>query len=174
MLFLPTRDEDVSTIYTDVEFKRGQLYNIDNNQYLNFQFNPTSFEWARDVKWSERNWVGSTRGGDVQFINIGPRRLSLELLFVADPRAPEVNFEADFPVIDQHGLVDFKSITDTIENWIELIEGVKRPSRIGIIVGPNVFEGVLLNITPRITDFFEDLSAKEALLLLEFREWLLV
>jgi len=174
MLFIGTSDDIKSSIdiYTNTDLRKGQLYNVDLNEYIGFQFNPTSFEWSREVKWSEQNWVGNVNGGDIQFINIGPRRIELELLYIADPRAPKVDYRSDYRIIDTGGLVDFQAIRDTLEKWEHLIDGLKRPSRVGIVVGVNAFEGVIINTTFRITEFFEDLTPKEALVLLEFREWL--
>lgn len=175
MIYLPTSGEDRRLsleIFTNTSLQKGQLYNLDLNEYLGFQFNPTTFEWSRDINWSEQNWVGGTRGGDLQFISLGPRLIELELLYIVDPRAPKVSYESDFAVIDpKDELVDFQAIRSTIEKWEELLDGIRRPSRVKIIVGPNGFEGVITSSTFRITEFFEDLTAKEALFLLEFREW---
>jgi len=171
MLFIPTRDLDIE-IYTNATIQKGQLYNLDLDQWINFQFNPTAFEWGRETKWSEHNFVGGLNGGDLQFINVGPRKVDLDLLFIADPRAPLVNYEANFNILDANGLVDFQAVKETIEAWEELLPQLLRPSRIAIVVGPNVFEGVILNSQMRITEFFEDLTPKEAMLTIGFREWI--
>lgn len=171
MLYLPTTDNPITDVFTNTNLKKGQLYNIDNNEFLGFQFNPTSFEWSRSMKWAEINWIGNTDGGQLQFVGVGPRTLELSLIYISEPSAPRVSYESSDPVVRSDGLVDFEAIRDTIERWEEIIEGKGRPARIGIMVGPNVFEGVITATNFRITEFFEDLTAREAMFNLEFREW---
>lgn len=169
MLYLPTTDREV--VYLNSTLAKGQLYNLDLNQYIGFQFNPTELEWTRDINWSEHNWVGSYNGGDLQFMNLGPRVISLDLIYLADPRAPEVQYNTDYKIMNE-GVVDFQAIKDTIDKWLEPLDGLNRPSRISIVVGPNVFNGVITSTSFKITTFFEDLTPREAMLSLEFREWI--
>jgi hypothetical protein len=161
-------------VFASKPVNKGQLYNIDLNEFISFQFNPEALEWARTFKWGEHNWVGNTRGGDVQFINLEPRLIDIDLLFMAEPRAPQIEYKSDFKIIDANGLVDFNAIKATIEKWEKPLPGIRRPSRVGILMGDNVFEGVLKSYTMRINEFFKDLSPKEGILMLEFREWQLI
>jgi hypothetical protein len=170
MLYIPTIDHRVNA--EAVQYAKGELYNLDLNEFIKFQFNPNSFEWHRDIKWGEHNWVGNSRGGDVQFINLGPRIGELELLFMSDPTSPSIDYSSDYNIMNS-GLVNFSAIEYTIEKWISPLPLNKRPSRIALIIGNNIFKCVILSYDMRITEFFRDLSPKEAFLGLELREWLI-
>ena len=172
MLYLPGYEEKRINVYTNITFAKSQLYNVDLNEYIVFQFNPVTFEWERDINWGEHSWLGDTSGGDLQFLNIGPRLIDLDLMYMADPQAPTVHYKSNFNIIGSDDLVDFQAIKNTIEKWEKLLDGSRRPSRIGIMVGPNRFEGVIKKYRFKITEFFENLSTKEGILSLEFREWI--
>jgi len=169
-LFIPT-SQGSSPPFSGITLVKGQLYNLDLNEFLSFQFNPNTFEWAKKINWGEITWKGNVKGGDLQFINIGPRKIDLPLLYMADPGAPEIEYTVEEAISTDDLKMDFQAIKEMIERWEGLIEGKGRPSRIRIIVGPNYFDGVVTDWSFRIVEFFSDLTAKEVLIALRFREW---
>ena len=154
---------------------KGLLQNLETGEWMDFQFNPETFEYGRDQNWGESLWKGDERGGDLQYVNTGPHAFDLSLLYVADPSAPNVPHNASVrvsPAPDDSRLpVSFERIEQVIYKWTEPLADLGRPPRIGISIGPREFKGVILNHQSRITEFFSDLTAREALLNIRFREW---
>jgi len=179
-LFIPT-SKGVASPLAAMHLTKGQLYNLDTNEFISFQFNPSEFEWERMINWSEISWQGDTSGGDLAFINVGPRTYNLDLLYMADPGAPEIESKIDDPPYAYNAKNDFQRIRKTIEKWEADIEGKGRPSAINLIMGSrdadgnltsgNSFEGVIVRSGFRLTEFFNDLSVREAIITLRFREW---
>lgn len=156
--------------------KKGQLYNMDNNEKLSFQFNVETFEWEQKFNWAEITWKGSVSGGDLDFINSGPRTFDLPLLFLGDPGAPEIEYEIgdDNPVVRQvpgNIKMDFEFIQKLIERWTWVMPHKGRPPRIKVVIGTRWFEGVIEELNFKLIDFFPDLTVKEALMTISFREW---
>lgn len=170
-LFIPTSRELFSPSGS-VQLAKGQLYNLDLNEYIGFQFNPTSFDWNQQFAWAETVWVGDDHGGDLLFSYVGPRKTELSLLYMADPGSPDIHWSVSERLSSGALKFDFQALRQALERWQQKITGKGRPSRIRIIVGPNYLDGVITAIGFKISEFFEDLSAREALVTLEFREWL--
>ena len=154
----------------DMPLTKGQLYNLDNDEWIDFQFNPEFFEWDQAINWKDFTHKGDPSGGDLQFLNIGPRTFDLALIYAADPGAPEIKRDIGLDGGDE---MTFERIEEVMENWRQLLPEKKRPSRIKVIIGSRTFDCIVENIRMRITEWFDDLTAREALLTLEFREWLL-
>lgn len=172
MLFIPTSSNKAAP-FTSIVLSKGQLYNLDLDEFVGFQFNPTDLEWSRSFNWAVHRWQGDNSGGDAQFLNTEPRKIELTLQFVADPSAPDIEYSVSERIYDTDGLVDFQAIRDTIERWEGPVEGKGRPSRVGIIMGENMFEGRIETSTFRISAFFPDLKPRRAMLTLEFAEWII-
>ena len=151
---------------------KGQLYNLDLNEYIGFQFNPTTFEWGQQIGWVETIWQGDDHGGDLQFTHIGPRTCEISLLYMADPGTPDLTWSVPERLSNGTTKFDFQALRKALERWNSKVVGKGRPSRIRIIVGPNYLDGVIKVPVFKITEFFEDLSVREAQVTLEFREWL--
>ena len=155
---------------------KGQLYNLDLNEMLGFQFNPETFGWDRDLNWAEISWKGAEKGGDLQYVNAGPITFDLDLIFVADPHAPEMMYQtgSNHPVVPSMQAsikMDFEFIEETVNKWADPLPNLGRPSRIKIILGGRSFLGVITTYSFEITDFFEDLTARHGRLSIGFREW---
>ena len=172
MLFIPTSSNS-STPFTSIMLDKGQIYNMDLNESIGFQFNPTELEWSRGFNWVVHKWQGDFSGGDAQFLSTEPRKIELTLQFVADPSAPDLWYETPEDLLDTDNLVDFNAIRGVIERWEGPVAGKGRPSRIGIIMGENIFEGRIMTSTFRISAFFPDLTPRRAMFTLEFEEWIL-
>lgn len=174
-LFIPT--SGAQPPFTGIQLTKGQLYNLDNNEWLNFQFNPEIFDYRQEFNWGEIQWKGSEHGGDLQYTGSGPYTFDLQLLFVGEPHAPNTEYsQGDSPTIPFSGIagtikIDFEFIESMLNRWTEPLENKRRPSRIKVILGPRSFMGVITNLDFRITEFFPDLSAREARLTIGFRQW---
>lgn len=167
-LFIPTSHK--SNAPFPITVMKGQLYNLDTNESLNFQFNPSSLEWERATRWGETKWKGDHTGGDIDYIYTDPHTLNIPLLYISEPGAPRVDYNATERIMD-NGIVDFQQIKQLIDRWEKPLYRIGRPSRILVIFGPNSFECVIINSNFKITEFFEDLTPREALLNLDFRVW---
>jgi len=170
-LYIPTSREAFSLVNA-TKLEKGQLYNLDLDEYVGFQFNPTAFEWGQAIGWAETIWQGDDHGGDLLFTHIGPRKLEVSLLYMADPGTPDFTWSVSERLANSKLKFDFQALRKTLERWQNKLDGKGRPSRMRIVVGPNYFDGIITTLGFKITEFFEDLSAREALVSLEFREWL--
>jgi hypothetical protein len=159
---------------------KGQLYAMDLNDKIDFQFNPTVFEFEQAFTWSRITYKGDFSGGDLDFQNVGPRKFDLPLLFLADPAAPPINFTAESseaeivhkePGLDQPILFDYDELLKMLDFWKRPIEGKNRPTRIQVVMGQRSFEGVITNLAHRELEFFRDMGVKEALITITFEEW---
>lgn len=184
-LFIPTSNLDRRP-YPATPVMKGIIYNLDLNESVSFQFNPETFSFERRIKWAEVTWRGDDTGGDVQFFNIGPRTFDLELLYIHDPAAPPIEYrQGGNPLLSARPvslsvsaargsstIMPFETVQDIIDTWMQLLPDRQRPSQIQIIIGPQSFKGIIKGIGIDIRSFFPNLTAREAILTLEFREWL--
>lgn len=173
--------------FLSAKITKGQIYNLDLDEYFVFQFNPEAFEWERDYHWDEITFKGDASGGDLQYIRTSAREFSLDLLYVADPGGPDIEYaKADHKISPRTGrLVDgsplpatpsgkmaFEQLVMMLDAWGAVIPAKGRPSRLKVMMGPQDFDCVVTGSQFRIREFFgEDLSAREALISLEFRQW---
>jgi hypothetical protein len=170
-LFIPTSGA-ARPSYQDVHLTKGQLYNLDRDEFLTFQFNPATFAWERDTRWAEITFKGDDTGGDLQYLNTGPRTFDLPLLYIADPGAPEVIYQAAQNDMFGHTVADFEFLQKLIESWEAALTDKRRPSRIKVILGQKrSFECVIKNSEYQLIEFFDDLTVREGLITLEMREW---
>lgn len=152
---------------------KGQIYNLDYDQFICFQFNPTFFEWSQLFSWNAVTFRGSRRGGSLQYSHEGARTMQMDLLFMADPASPDLVYDTPIYLGGAGLKVDYDRIVELFDRWQTPIQGKNRPSRLKVIVGPRAFNVVITELTHRVTEFFPDLSAREGLLSLTMREWVL-
>lgn len=171
-LFLPTSGTS-SIPFSSQRLSKAQIYCLDTNELLNFQFNPQTFQWERDINWAETSWRNNDYGGDLEYINSGPRTFDLPLLYIADPGAPDIvgEYQTANNEIAPGTPVDFEFIESLFERWASILPAKKRPSRVRVIFGPRHFDGVIVHLDHRIVEAFEDLSTREGLITVSFREW---
>ncbi len=151
---------------------KGELYNLDLNESLGFQFNPERLRTDKNFEWLDVAWLGSKDGGDLQYKGSGPTTFDLDLRFVALPGAPRIQSDAGERVSPSDDLpMDFEAIEETLRRWSQDVEGKRRPSRIKVILGERAFNCVITRIGSEVTAFFEDLTAREAILTIGFRQW---
>jgi hypothetical protein len=170
-LYIPTSGAS-QEIASGMALVKGQLYNLDLNEMLGFQFNPETFSWDQDHNWAEISWKGAEKGGDLQYVNAGPITFDLDLIYIAEPHAPNVGHNCPEELTGDYGLpVDFEQIEALVTRWKNPMENLGRPGRIRVILGPRFFDGVMLTVSFEITQFFEDLTARKARLSIPFRQW---
>lgn len=172
-LFVPIPKSLLTQIGTDAVAK-GQVYNLDLDQYFNFQFNPKMFEYEQKFNWRTAKYKGDFSGGNKDFISTDPITFELELIFVADPGAPSIEYNTP-EVISPKGSVqrvDFGELLKVLRRWCSQVEGLNRPSRMKVIMGDNDIDCVIRTYKVSQKEFFEDATVREGVLLIEFEEWI--
>ena len=171
LITIPTNISN--TVSSPVSVKKGQIYNLDTNEFIGFQFNPRDVIWSRQINYADISWKGSNKGGDIEYLNSGPRKMEISLQYMADPGSPDIDYHINSNNgISTHILkMDFQVLLETIERWEEVIEDKGRPSRLKIIMGSNGFNCVVINSEIRISETFSDLSVREGFITLRLREW---
>lgn len=172
-LFIPTSSGS-DPPFSNIQLIKGQLYNLDLNEFIGFQFNPREFVWTQNINWSEIIWNGDFSGGDLYFINRGPVTFDLSLLYIANPGTPNINYDVPENIVPEGLIVEFEQIRVALERWTDPVSGLGRSSRIRVIIGPNYFDIVMTSLGFRIGQFFEDLSAQESSINIGCREWLTI
>ena len=159
---------------------KGQLYALDLEDKIDFQFNPKTFEFEQAFNWSRITYKGDFSGGDLDFQNVGPRMFDLPLLFLADPAAPPITFKTKSsgarivhtePGLKMPILFDYDELLAMFNFWKKPIEGKNRPTRINVVMGNRSFEGVITSLVFKELEYFQDYSVKEALITITFEEW---
>jgi hypothetical protein len=173
MLFIPTSNATTAAPFTEVPTAKGRLTNLDNEEFIGFQFNPDGFSYERAINWSPIAWKGSELGGDLDYSGSGPHEFDLNLRFVSDPAAPDIEAEASVATIAHPDYrVDFEAIEQTMRSWATPLDNLRRPARINVALSElRHFNGVITNIAVDIIETWSNGTAREAMLKLEFREW---
>ena len=172
MLFIATSNATTAAPFTEVPTAKGRLTNLDNNEFVGFQFNPDGLSYERSIDWGTIAWKGSELGGDLDYTSSGPHEFDLNLRFVSDPAAPDIEAEASEAISHPDYRVDFEAIEATIRSWVTPLDNLRRPARINVAMGPSrFFNCVITNIAVDIIETWPDGTAREALLKLEFKEW---
>jgi len=152
---------------------RGQLYNIDDNEFFNFQFN-CSPETLREFNWSDDAWLGQEYTHS-QFLGSGQTQFELPLQFVVAPGAPTVenNCNPSLTGEDRQGnsFVFIEVIIQTINRWTAIRPDKRRPSLIRVILGDQSFDGRITLIGIRGEDRFTDGQLRRATIRIGFQEW---
>jgi hypothetical protein len=178
MLFVPLPfhipNSDISR-YQELKISRGQLYNLTLDELLIFQFNPE----AMIVKASDE-WVPvgmGVKGRDMAFVSEGKDKFELQLLFMADPGAPDVisrNVQESLTwrgTAAGSGKADFDNIVAMIDRWRKPQPQTGQPSRLMVAYGCGAWEGI---IRERRIDYqarFATGSTRAGMLTLKFEEW---
>lgn len=156
---------------------RGQLYNLDDNEYFDLQFNPRVIEPRTEYGWSDDPWMGSDKVS-VQFLGIGQTDFDLQVEFLVDPGAPRITYRlgtTNLVLTYQDGaennLIRIENIIRTIEQWGAVRDDKGRSSLIGITMGKSYWEGRMINFAPRIEERFRDGLIRKATLRIGFKQW---
>lgn len=175
MLFIPSPSGFTAAAFSTEEVVHGRLINLDTfmpaQDFIQFQYNPASFAYGRELNWGTVQWRGSELGGDLDYLGSGPHLFDLTLEFVSEPSANRMEALSDVPIPHPDLGVDFENLEQTIKQWNRPIEGLGRPSRIAVVMGPRFFNAVVLSYRFEISEYHGDLSARHGRLILEFREW---
>lgn len=171
-LYLPTSKSFTGTLdYFEAYVKKGQLYNLDDDRKVWFQFNPRNFEWSRVIKWTDQSFIGAPSIHH-QYLGRGQREFELTLLYIGDFGMPEVeikNTRHDIKPGDVE--VDFDELVREIDAWTEEREDYGRPSFIGIYIANEEFRGFIRDIKKRVIDQYKDQSTRRGEVTIRFQEW---
>jgi hypothetical protein len=149
---------------------RGQLYNIDDNEFFNFQFN-CSPETLREFNWSDDPWLGQEYTHS-QYLGSGQTQFELPLQFLVAPGAPIVENNCNPSLVDpQNGLLFIEQVVATINRWTDIRPDKRRPSLIRVILGDQSFDGRITLIGIRGEDRFTDGQLRRATIRIGFKEW---
>jgi hypothetical protein len=173
-LFLPTSEGVASQPFAERVFEKGRLTNLDvrPTQWISFQFNPVVLEFEAESKWADIAWRGAELGGDLAYLGSGPDEFELVLRFVSEPAAPDMEAETEIAIPHPDYRVDFEALEATINKWRAPIPALGRPARINVAFGrARWFNAVIVRRRIRIEEFHDDLTARQALLTLEMRQW---
>ena len=168
-LFIPTSSISTAAPFSEDNLQKGILTNLDNNEFISFQFNPETFDYEQAFNWDEISWKGS-QSPDLDFVSSGSREFDLTLVFVHEPSAPpmEIGLNNGYG----KGETDFETIEFMLDQWCRIVPGKARPARINLSFGDaRYFNVVITNKKIGIIEAFPDLSAKIAKLRLELKEW---
>ena len=171
MLFVPSSSGGLAQAYSVDSVVHGRLTNLDNNEFIGFQYNPLQFTYEREFNWGAVQWRGSELGGDLDYLGSGPHTFDLTLDFVAEPSANPMDAQTAKMIPQPNHQVDFENLEVTIIDWMTPLEGKRRPARINVVLGPRFFNGVILNYRFKVLEFHEDLSARHGRLTMEFKQW---
>lgn len=171
MLFVPSSSGALAQAYSVDDLLHGRLTNLDNEEYIAFQYNPVRFTYEREFNWGTVQWRGSELGGDLDYLGSGPHTFDLTLDYVAEPPANPMYAQTARTIPQPDYQINFENLETTILNWMTPLEGKRRPARINVILGPRHFNGVILSYKFEILEFHPDLSARHGRLTLEFRQW---
>ncbi len=154
---------------------RAQLYNLDDNTYFNFQFNPLTIEPATEYGWSDEGWTGTDKI-DTQFLGIGQTELDVTSDWLVDPVAPIIrhNLNSDLVYEDGAGnrLVRIESVIAAIQQWGAIRTDERRSSLVRLIIGDNwYFNGRMTRFSARIDERFANGLIRRASLRIGFKEW---
>lgn len=155
---------------TSTKIHRGQLYNLDDNQFFNFQFNPT-VEPLVEYNWSDDPWLGRAETHS-QFLGVGQTQFELPLQFMVAPGAPIIENNCDPGLVDTtHGYVQIENVIATINRWAAIRPDKRRPSLVRVILPEASYRGRITLIGIRGEDRFPDGRLRRATIRIGFKEW---
>lgn len=173
-LFLPTSGSAQVPVSSSA-VRKGQLYNLDLDEKISFQFNPQPISWRRRTSYAEFYSHGETSGGDIEFLFTGPRQLELDLIFTDEPGAPALDYYVQPPREGNSAEfgADFEFVVRLFERWMEpsAESGNRIPLLRLILAASTNITGIITAVEPQIVNQFEDGSVREGRITLEFRQW---
>lgn len=152
---------------------KGQIYNVDDNEKMSFQFNPEAFRWTSTDVWVPTG-IG-VFGRDVSYVREESSEFGLTLLFVADPGAPALKSEGvkeDISPVQDGIQADFDQVVVMLDRWRARRPDSGRPSLLKLIISPGLyFDAVITKVERAILERFEDGSTREGQLDMNFLVW---
>ena len=170
MLFIPTSTYSEPP-FTSESLAKGEIYNLDLDRLLAFQFNPETFEYGWALNWATLTSNRDDTGGDLFYINSTAEEFEIPLLFMADPGAPDLRYRTDRQLSTAYDKIDFHAIVEEIREWCRPIREKGRPSRVRVIFGREHFDAAILAVNVKQNDHFADLTVWEGLIGIRFRKW---
>jgi hypothetical protein len=170
MLFMPTSNYSAPPFTSD-RLVKGQLYNLDLDRMLGFQFNPENLEYGWSINWATLTSNRDDTGGDLYYLNSTAEEFEIPLLFAADPGAPDLRYRTNRSLSTSDLKMDFHAIVDEIREWCAPIRELGRPSRVRVIFGKTYFDAVILSVNVKQSEHFPDLAVWEGMIGVRFRKW---
>jgi len=180
-LFIPTSNLLKSPELAGQYVAVGELYNLDDNKKICFQFNPEEYEIGRTYNWADLDSVGAP-SNHYNYISQKDVLFELQLLFIADIGTPPVTTEGGVsPLITPKNdvVVDFDELCNELFQWLEEREAEGRPSFLRIFIGKDSLTGFVkgdlkkrvLDLFPGGTEAHPKPSARRGLLTMQFQPW---
>ena len=148
---------------------RGQLYNLDDNEFFNFQFNPI-VEPLTESNWADDPWLGRAET-HANFLGIGQAQFELALQFMVAPGAPIVENNCNPSLVDAYGYVSIENVSAAINRWAAIRTDKRRPSLVRVILPEASYSGRITLIGIRGEDRFPDGRLRRATIRIGFKEW---
>lgn len=153
---------------------QAQLYNLDNDEFLNFQFMPRDAS-STDVNWSEEGWRGSDRTHR-QFLGVSQASVEISADFWVDPGAPNISCSTDPPVnyTDTAGnsLVSIESLVVVLNSWwLNISETEGRPALLRFIRPEGSLDGIVTRFGYTPQERFPDGTIRRVTINIGFRQW---
>jgi|GEM_PF-3317074 len=168
-LFVPT---GIAEHFQERSVVKGELYNLDENRTIGFQFNPETLDINEEFGWTETGFRGHP-SVDMAYTGTKPRTFDLNLRWVADPIAP--NFETqntNLSVKVDYMKADFDKIMEELRLWMAPIPDKGRPCMVQVIFGvAHSYIGVITSMTPSYKRMFDNATARYSELRISFKEW---
>jgi hypothetical protein len=154
---------------------RAQLYNLDQNEFIEFQFNPRGSEPGMDFGWGDDGFSGSDKV-DTQFLGQGQTEFELASEWIVDPGAPVIDHNVAEPCVHEDAagnkLIMIGAVLVAFERWAAIRIDSRRPSLIRVIWPDNRwYEGRLVRLSHRIEERFASGEARRATVRMGFKEW---
>lgn len=171
-LFVPTGIAESFEHFDRRTVVKGQLYNLDEQRIIGFQFNPEMLDINEEFGWTETGFRGAP-SVDLAYTGTKLRTFDLTLRYVADPIAPDFETSNTItPVKVDYVKADFDKILAELRHWMEPLEGKGRPCRAAVIFGdPHNYEGVITALNPSYKRMFDNATARYSELRISFKEW---
>lgn len=151
------------------KIERAQLYNLDDNEYFQLQFNPKP-DPRLDVEWTDDTWNGTARAHS-QFLGIGPFGFDIPIILEVAPGAPRMPHSCSPQLMDGDGLVIIENVLAVILNWLKVRPDVGRPSLVNYIIGEQSYRGRIRTLTFGDEDRFPGGRLRHLMITLGFKQW---
>jgi hypothetical protein len=160
-LFIPTSNLLDRPSLAEQYVQVGELYNLDDNKKIKFQFNPQEYEFGKTYNWAAIDSIGAP-SARYHYLGQKDDMFELQLLFIADLGMPPVVLEGipNSLITPDEVVVDFDELFKELQLWNDERPAEGRPSYMRIIIGTDTIEGVITNMRKRVLDQFSNLKTR--------------
>lgn len=148
---------------------RAQLYNLDENQHFQLQFNP-EIDPRLEINWADEPWLSAVQG-HTQFLGVAPFEFEIPLHFEVAPGAPPVPNSCSPQLMDGAGLIVIEAVLEVLDRWCKPRQDFGRPPIISFIQQDNSYRGRITSLAQSSEDRFWDGRLRRLTIRLGFRQW---